>query len=143
MQFEWGELMKRITKFSIVIVLILVVFGIGGYKIYGIKNAPKETTETTENKEKGKPMLVDLGSTTCKPCKEMVPVLAQVKKMYDGKAAVMIIDVYDNPQAADKYKIRVIPTQIFLDKDAKEVFRHEGFFSKDDIVKVFKNMGVE
>lgn len=135
--------MKRITKISIIIVLILIVLGMGGYKIYGIKSTPKGTTETTENIEKGKPMLVDLGATTCIPCKEMVPVLAQVKKIYDGKAIVKIIDVYENPEAASKYEIRVIPTQIFLDKDGKQVFRHEGFFSKEDIVKVFKDMGVE
>jgi len=135
--------MKRITKISIVIILIIFVFGMGGYKIYGIKKAPKQATETTENIEKGKPMLVDLGATTCIPCKEMVPVLAEVKKMYDGKAVVKIIDVYENPEAANKYEIRVIPTQIFLDKDGKQVFRHEGFFSKEDIVKIFKDMGVE
>lgn len=132
--------MKRITKISIVVILTLIVIGMGGYKIYGIKNAPMETTD---NIEKGKPMLVDLGATTCIPCKEMVPVLAQVKKMYDGKAVVRIIDIYENPEAANKYGLRVIPTQIFLDKGGKEVFRHEGFFSKEDIVKVFKDMGVE
>jgi len=135
--------MKRITKISIVVILTLIVLGMGGYKIYGIKNTPKETTETTDNIAKGKPMLVDLGATTCIPCKEMIPVLAQVKKMYDGKAVVKIIDIYENPEVANKYEIRVIPTQIFLDKDGKQVFRHEGFFSKEDIVKVFKDMGVE
>ena len=132
--------MNRMTKIIIVIILILSVIGMSAYKIYGIKKAPKETTE---NIEKGKPMLVDLGATTCIPCKEMVPVLAEVKKMYDGKTVVKIIDVYDDPEAGNKYEIRVIPTQIFLDKDGKQVFRHEGFFSKDDIVKVFKDMGVE
>jgi len=135
--------MRRITKISIVAILTLIVLGMGVYKIYGIKNTPKETTETTDNLVKGKPMLVDLGATTCIPCKEMVPVLAQVKKMYEGRAVVKIIDIYENPEAANKYEIRVIPTQIFLDKDGKQVFRHEGFFSKEDIVKVFKDMGVE
>jgi len=132
--------MKKTTRISIILILILSVIGIWGYKTYGIKKAH---TETTENMEKDKPMLVDLGSGTCIPCKEMVPVLAQVKNMYDGKAVVKVIDVNDNPEEANKYGIRVIPTQIFLDKGGKEVFRHEGFFSKEDIVKVFKDMGVE
>ena len=135
--------MKRITKISIIIILILSVVGIWGYKTYVIKKAPTKTIETTEKIEKGKPMLVDLGSTTCIPCKQMVPVLDEVKKMYEGKAVVKIIDVNDNPEETDKYGIRVIPTQIFLDKDGNEVFRHEGFFQKEDIVKVFKDMGVE
>lgn len=132
--------MNKMSKISIVIVLIIIVVGMSGYKIYDTNKVSKETTE---NIQKGKPMLVDLGAGTCIPCREMVPVLAQVKKMYDGKAVVNVIDIYDNPEAADKYKIRVIPTQIFLDKDENEVFRHEGFFSEEDIVKVFKDMGVE
>lgn len=132
--------MKKATKIIIIIVLILSVIGIWGYKTYVVKKIPNQTTE---NIEKGKPTLIDLSSSTCIPCKEMVPVLAQVKKMYDGKAVVKIIDVYDNSEAANKYEIRVVPTQIFLDKDGNIVFRHEGFFSKEEIVKTFKDMGVE
>ncbi|MCB2294526.1 thioredoxin family protein [Clostridium algoriphilum] len=132
--------MKRITKIIIIIILILSVIGIWGYKTYFIEKA---SNQPTEDVGKDKPMLVDLGATTCIPCKEMVPVLAEVKKMYDGKAIVNVIDINDNPEEANKYGIRVIPTQIFLDKDGKEVFRHEGFFSKEEIAKVFKNMGVE
>jgi thioredoxin 1 len=135
--------MKRITKISIIIVLILSVAGIWGYKTYVVKKAPTKTIDTTKKIETGKPMLVDLGTTTCDPCKRMVPVLDEVKKMYEGKAVVKIIDINDNPQEANKYGVRLIPTQIFLDKDGKEVFRHEGFFPKEDIVKVFKDMGVE
>lgn len=132
--------MKRVTKISIVIILMFTVIGIWGYKTYGLK---KETTKTAQDVEKGKPMLVDLGASTCIPCKQMVPVLAEVTKMYEGKVVVNIIDVYENPQETNKYKISVIPTQIFLGIDGKEVFRHEGFFSTEDIVKVFKDMGIE
>ena len=132
--------MERTTKNSIIIVLILTVIGIWGYKTYFVEKTPNQTTQDTE---KGKPMLLDLGSSTCIPCREMVPILDEVKKMYDGKAVVKVIDVYDNPEAARKYEIKVVPTQIFLDKDGKEVSRHEGFSSKEDIVKVFKDMGVE
>jgi thioredoxin 1 len=134
---------ERITKISIIIILVLSVLGIWAYKTYSVKKAPIKTTETTEKVEKGKPMLVDLGSTTCIPCKQMVPILDEVKEMYEGKAVIKIIDVNDNPEEASKYGIRVIPTQIFLDKDGKEVFRHEGVFPTKDIVKVFKDMGVE
>ncbi len=44
---------------------------------------------------------------------------------------------------AEKYNIRVIPTQVFLDKDGKEYFRHEGYFPKEDLVKVIKMQGVK
>jgi len=132
--------MRKTTKISIIIVLILSVIAIWGYKIYVVKNEPNQTTQDLE---KGKPTLVDLGSSTCIPCREMVPVLAQVKNMYDGKVVVKFIDINEDPEETSKYEIKVIPTQIFLDKDGKQVFRHEGFFSKEEIVKVFKDMGVE
>jgi len=132
--------MKRITKSIIIVVLILCLIGLWGYKTYVVKKAP---SGTAENIEKGKPSLVDLGSSTCIPCKEMVPILAQVKKMYAGKVVVKFIDINEDPKETSKYEIRVIPTQIFLDKNGKEVFRHEGVFSTENIVKVLKDMGVE
>ena len=132
--------MSKTTKISIIIILILSVIAIWGYKTYVVK---KEPNQTTQDLEKGKPTLVDLGSSTCIPCREMVPVLAQVKNIYDGKVVVKFIDINEDPEETSKYEIKVIPTQIFLDKDGKQVFRHEGFFSKEEIVKVFKDMGVE
>ena len=89
------------------------------------------------------PRLVDLGSTTCIPCKEMAPILEELKKEYAGKVDVEFIDVNTNPEAADEYKISVIPTQVFIAKDGKEVFRHEGFFPKADILAQFEKMGVK
>ena len=132
--------MNRLTKIIIIIFLILSVAGIWGFKTY---NSKKSSINSTNTSQQNMPMLVDLGAGTCIPCKQMVPVLEEVKKMYDGKATVKVIDVYDSPDEANKYKISVIPTQIFLDKDGKEVFRHEGFFPKEEIVKVFDKMGVK
>ena len=91
----------------------------------------------------GLPRLVDLGSTTCVPCKEMAPILEELKTEYKGKVSVEFIDVTKNVAAADDYKINVIPTQIFIDKDGKEVFRHEGFYPKADIVAQFATMGIK
>lgn len=91
----------------------------------------------------GLPRLVDLGSTTCIPCKEMEPILEELTTEYAGKVEVEFINVTENTAAADEYKINVIPTQIFIDKDGTEVFRHEGFMPKADIVAQFEKMGVQ
>ena len=92
---------------------------------------------------KSLPMLVDLGAGTCIPCKMMAPILEEAQKAYEGKAIVKVIDVNESRDEAMKYGIRVIPTQIFFDADGKEVYRHEGFMPKEDIVSKFKEMGVE
>jgi thioredoxin 1 len=89
------------------------------------------------------PRLVDLGSDTCIPCKMMVPVLEALKKEYAGRLSVEFYDVREDPGAGPKYGIRVIPTQIFLDATGKELFRHEGFFSKEDILAKWNELGVK
>lgn len=90
------------------------------------------------------PRLVDLGADKCIPCKKMAPILVELKKDYAGIVQVDFIDVWKEPKAGQPYRIRVIPTQIFFDRAGKEVFRHEGFFSREDIEKVFREkFGVE
>lgn len=89
------------------------------------------------------PRLVDLGRGTCIPCKKMAPILEELKKAYQGKAAVEVIDLRDDPGAAREYGIRLIPTQLFFDADGNEVWRHEGFLAKDAIIAKFTEMGVE
>jgi thioredoxin 1 len=92
---------------------------------------------------KGQVNLIDLGSDYCLPCKMMVPVLTKVEKNYQGKAAVIYIDVDKLPDQVKRFGIRVIPTQIFFDQKGKEVYRHEGFLSEKDIIAQFKKMGVD
>jgi thioredoxin 1 len=89
------------------------------------------------------PRLVDLGADKCIPCKAMAPILKELKKEYEGRMEVVFIDVWKTPDAGKAYKIHLIPTQIFFDADGKELFRHEGFFSKKDILAKWKELGVE
>lgn len=77
--------------------------------------------------------MVDLGSKNCIPCKMMAPVLQSVEKFYGDKAAIMFIDVKENPAVGQKYNIRTIPTQIFYDKQGKERERHEGYMEEKAI----------
>lgn len=87
--------------------------------------------------------MLDLGAKSCIPCKMMAPVIESLSKEYEGKAAIVFIDVWKNPNEPQKFGIKTIPTQIFYDKDGKEVMRHEGYFEKESIVKVLAKLGVE
>jgi thioredoxin 1 len=89
------------------------------------------------------PRLVDLGADKCIPCKMMAPILAELAKEYAGQLDVRFIDVWKNREEGESYRIRVIPTQIFYGADSKEVFRHEGFFAKKDILAKWKELGIE
>lgn len=87
------------------------------------------------------PRLVDLGAKTCIPCKMMAPILEELRNEYKGKLQVEFIDVWEDRSAGDQYRIRVIPTQIFFDPSGKELFRHVGFMSKEDILAKWKELG--
>ncbi|WP_353743174.1 thioredoxin family protein [Desulfacinum infernum] len=102
-----------------------------------------EADSTAEIPVPGMVTLVDLGAHKCIPCKMMAPILEELKKEYEGRAAVIFIDVWEHREAARRFGIRAIPTQIFYDKDGKEAFRHVGFLDKKSIVHVFRKLGVE
>ena len=103
----------------------------------------KSVTSELAIQGKALPRLVDLGSTTCIPCKMMAPILDDLKKAYVGKMDVQFIDVREDPDAGGKYGVKIIPTQIFFDAAGKELFRHEGYFAKEDILAKWKDLGVD
>ena len=78
------------------------------------------------------PRLLDLGADKCIPCKAMAPILAELKTNYTGRFDVEFIDVWKNEGAGKQYGVEMIPTQIFFDASGKELFRHTGFFGRED-----------
>jgi thioredoxin 1 len=73
----------------------------------------------------------------------MASILEELTKEYQGKAAIVFIDVWQHMDQAEKYRIRAIPTQIFFDKQGDEVLRHVGFMDKKSIVQVLEKLGVK
>lgn len=127
--------MKSLTRFlpiGIWSLVILTVFSLAGY-----------AADPPEIPVKGMVTMIDLGADKCVPCKMMAPILEKVKKDYEGRAVIHFYDVWKDREPAVRYKIRAIPTQIFFDRDGKEVYRHEGFMNEADIVSVLKKLGVK
>lgn len=90
----------------------------------------------------GKVTMVDLGAHKCIPCKMMAPIIKELSDEYDGRAAIVFIDVWEHPNVPEQFGLRAIPTQIFYDADGNERFRHEGFMDKESIVEKLKELGV-
>ncbi|MFC1568485.1 thioredoxin family protein, partial [Candidatus Margulisiibacteriota bacterium] len=104
------------------------------------------STQPARKKEaKLKVTFVELGSVKCIPCKMMQPIIDEIAQEYQGQVAVVFYDVWTpaGRPYAEKYKIRSIPTQVFLDKDGKEYYRHVGFFPKKELIKVLRLKGIE
>lgn len=151
--------MKKVVP--IVLVALAVV------AVVGIKNSKKEKQETTgceggvctlpfpegkmmpeaaqgepgATESQALPKLLDLGADKCVPCKAMAPILDEMKETFAGQLKVEFIDVWENEGVSEKYGVRMIPTQIFLAADGRELFRHEGFFAREDMLAKWKELG--
>ncbi|MGV8072950.1 MAG: thioredoxin family protein [Syntrophobacteraceae bacterium] len=111
----------------------------------GVSYGAEEASAVPEVPVKGKVTMVDIGAKKCIPCKMMAPIMEELEKEYDatGKAAIVFIDVWENRDQGRRFGISSIPTQIFYDKDGKEVSRHEGFMDKKAIVAMLEKLGVK
>ena len=120
------------------ILLALAILGLS----CGKKDASKSPAEGTLGGD-AKITFIELGSVTCIPCKQMKPVMESIEKRYAGQVKVVFYDVWKDKRPAEQYKIRLIPTQVFLDKDGRELLRHEGFFAEAEIDKFLAAQGVK
>lgn len=125
--------------------------GIFGCKDAGEPDAARTSAPNADTRAK-KPELTDLkvtfielGSVNCIPCRMMKPVMEKVEQKYGDQVKVVFYDVMtpEGRPYAYQYGIRGIPTQVFLDKDGNEYFRHSGFFPFDELERVLKKGGVE
>ena len=89
------------------------------------------------------PRLLDLGADKCIPCKMMAPILEELRKNFAGRLEVEFIDVWKREEEAQRYGVKMIPTQIFYAADGRELQRHMGFISKDEILATWKRLGYD
>lgn len=115
-------------KFLIVIEMLFLCFSIFAVEI--------KSNENRNKKLEKKLTFIELGSVNCIPCKMMEPVMKKIEAKYPKKVTVIFHDVVakEGRKYALQYGIKLIPTQIFLDKTGKEFFRHQGFFPEKEIV---------
>jgi len=99
-------------------------------------------SEPVEVPVKGMVTMVDLGADKCIPCKMMAPILEKVRKDFEGRAAIVFLDVWKDSSHGRRFGIRAIPTQIFFDAEGNEVFRHAGFMDEKSIVAKLYELGV-
>jgi thioredoxin 1 len=147
-------LARRRSEMSVTrlwLVLLLVGVVVAGAGCGGGAEETSDTAETAvmesatapDSLEVALPVLLDLGSDSCVPCKAMAPVLDEMSETFEGQLIVRFVDVRKNPDAAREHNIRIIPTQIFLDEHGHELSRHQGFFSREDMLAKWSQLGYE
>ncbi len=143
--------MKKGVKLFIIFILIVIIAIMAWLKAVKPKeeysniggNSVKEENIDYEANVGKMPVLLELSSPTCGPCRKMTPIIKEVKEEYKDTVDTHIIDLTKNPEFGEKYKISVVPTQVFLDKEGKIFFRHEGMLTKEEIVDILNKMGVK
>lgn len=126
---------------------VLVALLTSGMIAAGVTAQSKKDGSGSPANASSKPVVtfVELGSVKCIPCRQMQPVMKAIEEKYGEQVNVVFYDVWKADQAeyAQTYKIRVIPTQVFLDRDGKEFFRHEGFYPEAEIDKLLQKRGLK
>jgi thioredoxin 1 len=128
-----GIMKKRLTIF----VALIVFLTLSGYSDAGEVNS-----DLANAKKEGKAVMLELGSVGCRPCEQMKPVMEKLRTSYKGKMEVIFVDVRKDRDAARKFGVYVIPTQVFLDKNGKVFHRHFGFYDFEEIVPVLQKEGL-
>ncbi len=81
------------------------------------------------------PVLVDFWASWCKPCRTIAPVLETVSDELKNRVKVGKINVNDEPDLAEKYRIKSVPTMLlFRNGEVTDTFMGE--YNKDQILKV-------
>lgn len=126
-------------RLIVVVFLIIIVMSV----LFPVPASAQDKGSKAPPAAKSLPRLVDVGADKCIPCIMMAPILEELKKEYSGALVVEFVDVWKNPNAGQKYGVRSIPTQIFYDASGKELGRHMGYISKEQILQSFKKLGIE
>jgi thioredoxin 1 len=88
----------------------------------------------------GKPALYEFGAGYCASCKEMAQVMADLTKTHSDQVEFRMVYVDKDKPLFTQYKIMLIPTQVFLDASGKEVDRHVGALTKEDVLKKLQDL---
>jgi thioredoxin 1 len=126
------------------LLVALIAVGVFSAIVAGESKTNKSTGQSVEKTESPIVTFVELGSVNCIPCRQMQPVMKAIQGKYGSQVNVVFHDVWTEAgkPAASRYRIRLIPTQVFLDKEGNEFFRHEGFFPEAEIDKLLQKQGL-
>ena len=136
----------KVNKLPMILMLLVLTVVIpacpaGYYGDRGSNESPAVSERGASDSGETLPLLLDLGSTHCVPCQQMAPILEEMKAEYEGVFNVQVIDVSVDRAAGQQYRVTRIPLQIYFDAGGNELFRHVGFYSKDDMLAKWVDLG--
>ncbi len=126
--------MKKAVTFFVAIMTFVL--------ISGYADANEIDNVLNNAKKEGRVVMLELGSVGCGPCEQMKAVMAKLRANYGEKLDVIFVDVRKDSDTGARFRVFVIPTQVFLDRNGREFHRHIGYYSYGEIVPVLKKAGI-
>lgn len=124
-----------------IFVILIFILGLLSFSC-GKKTEQSSSNDLKNSVAKAKVTFIELGSVNCIPCKMMQPVMKSIEAKYGGQVKVVFYDVRKDKSPAEQYRIKLIPTQVFLDERGIEILRHEGFFAEEEIDRFLTSRGL-
>jgi cytochrome c-type biogenesis protein len=137
-QFIRSGAMSRFSKLLIIAALAVAVAG-----VLVEKHRLRTDLAYVALPATGLPCLVELDAVDCAPCRAMAAVLKGLQRECAGRLAVEVIDVRAHRDIKAAYRVRFSPTQVFKDASGAELFRHEGFMAREDILAKWRDLGYD
>ena len=86
-----------------------------------------------------RPAIIDYYAEWCGPCKQIAPILEELRKEYEGKVDIYKINTEDQQELAAMFGIKSIPSILFIPMD-KEPQMAQGALPKKSFEKAFKDV---
>jgi thioredoxin 1 len=90
----------------------------------------------------GRPVLVQISSAGCMYCRRMMPALAELAQTHSDYFAVAVVSLDRRPDASRRYEVQAVPMQVFYDAEGRELCRHVGAMSREDILQQWRKAGI-
>jgi thioredoxin 1 len=129
----YPQLKFTLLRFTL---FLLFVLATGCQQGETVAHAESKTSAT-----QNLPRLVDVGADKCIPCIKMAPILDQLREDFRGEMDVIFVDAWKKREEAARYGVQMIPTQIFYAADGSELYRHTGFYSREEILAKWQELG--
>jgi len=125
----------------LLLAVVLVLTGAGLYRWLAAGSTSQAAAAPPSATVSGLPRLVELGSDSCANCIAMQQVLAELRAHHPDRLEVVSINLMQHPEQTQVWRVKFIPTQVFLDGQGRELYRHVGYLPRQAVEERFAALG--
>ena len=129
---------KTLALIATVLVSLLVMAGAAAWSLRAPPRASAAAALAGQDLEPalrtGKPTVAEFGANACASCREMKVILGELKRRHGDRYGIVAIDILEQRDYIERHRIQLMPTQVFFDASGREVGRHLGKLTLDEVV---------